>query len=241
MKYLVMDTSNTTCSAGVFEDKKELAYKISFETRTHSETFMPLVHDVMNEANTNYDDISFYGVTVGPGSFTGIRIGMAFVKGLAAVNKIPCVPVSSVEALARSVEVIETEPSKTYLIASFEARNNRVFAGVFKADDYMRIIPDNAYNSDELIEILNKLTNLNDISFIVLGNGTETVRKAIERDGFDKKVKYINYAPGAVIVPKGVAYSAKNILDRGYQPISALELEPTYCAKAQAERLRSAK
>ncbi|MCQ2533488.1 MAG: tRNA (adenosine(37)-N6)-threonylcarbamoyltransferase complex dimerization subunit type 1 TsaB [Clostridia bacterium] len=241
MKCLIMDTSNTTCSAGVYEDKKELSYRLSLETRTHSETFMPLVHEVMEEAKTKYEDLSYYGITVGPGSFTGIRIGMAFVKGLASVNSIPCVPVSSVDALARSVEVVDTPIESTILISCFEARNNRVFAGVFKADDYMRIIPDNAYNSDELIGILLKLSNLDKTSFIVLGNGADTVRKAVERNEFDKKIKYIDYASGAVILPKGVMKASQAIIDSGFQPISALELEPVYCAKAQAERLRSSK
>lgn len=241
MKFLVMDTSNTTCSAGVYEDEREISYKFSLENRTHSETFMPIVHDVMEEAKLKYEDLSYYGVTVGPGSFTGIRIGMAFVKGLASVNSIPCVPVSSVEALARSVDVVDTPVESTILISCFEARNNRVFAGVFKADDYMRIIPDNAYNSDELIEILSKLNKLNETSFIVIGNGADTVAKAVSRNDFESKIKYIDYAGGAVILPKGVAKTSKALIDSGYQPISALELEPAYCAKAQAERLRITK
>ena len=104
MKILVCDTSNQNCSAGVYEDGREIAYELSFETRTHSETFMPLVHRVMEQAKITHKDLDAYAVTVGPGSFTGIRIGLAAVKGMALAAGKPCISVSSTEALARSCE-----------------------------------------------------------------------------------------------------------------------------------------
>ena len=106
MKLLVCDTSNTNCSAGIFEDGREICYELSFETKTHSETFMPLVHSVMEKAGIRHEDLDGYAVTVGPGSFTGIRIGLAAVKGMALAADKKCIPVSSTEALARSCEVL---------------------------------------------------------------------------------------------------------------------------------------
>jgi len=77
MKILACDTSNSTCCAGVYEDGKELSYELSLEMKTHSETFMPLVERVLKNANTNCNDLDATAVTVGPGSFTGIRIGIS--------------------------------------------------------------------------------------------------------------------------------------------------------------------
>lgn len=237
MRFLAMDTSNSTCCAGVYKAGKELGYRLSMEQRTHSETFMPIVHEVMTEAGISHNSLDFYAITVGPGSFTGIRIGMACVKGMAAASGKPCVPVSSVEALARSVEVCDTPQENTVLISCFEARNNRVFAGAYMASNYMRLVPDNAYNADELISILMQLTNLQSLHFILLGNGCDTMNKAIERSEFTSKVLSVNYAPGAVIMPRGIASAATKMVEYGFSPLCALELEPMYCAKAQAERL----
>ncbi|MCQ2482681.1 MAG: tRNA (adenosine(37)-N6)-threonylcarbamoyltransferase complex dimerization subunit type 1 TsaB [Clostridia bacterium] len=238
MRILAMDTSNSTCCAGLYDGDKELSYKLSFEKRTHSETFMPLVHEVMQENGLKHSDLDAYAVTVGPGSFTGIRIGLSFVKGMAAASDVKCIPVSSVEALARSVDPVDTPKDKTIFISCFEARNNRVFAGVFTADNYMRLIPDNAYNADDLIAILRKMTIIGDMNFIVIGDGSNTVNKAINNSDFCTEVLSVNYAPGAVILPKGIYGAAKKLIDNLYEPVSALNLEPMYCAKAQAERLR---
>ena len=82
MKILVCDTSNQNASAGIYEDGKEIVYELSFEKRTHSETFMPLVHRVMKLAKMSHSELDAYAVVVGPGSFTGLRIGSATAKGL---------------------------------------------------------------------------------------------------------------------------------------------------------------
>lgn len=80
MMMLVCDTSNSTCCAGVFEDGKRLSGKLNMEPRTHSETFMPLVHEMMAEARITHDKLDCYAAVTGPGSFTGIRIGLAAAK-----------------------------------------------------------------------------------------------------------------------------------------------------------------
>lgn len=235
MKILVCDTSNQNCSAGVYEDGREVAYELSFETRTHSETFMPLVHRVMGQAKTTHAELDAYAVTVGPGSFTGIRIGLAAVKGMALAANKPCIAVSSTEALARSCEnATATSKEETILVPAIDARNNRVFASAFEDDTMKSLIPEDAYDADDLAK---KIKNMPEVIYgtrrqlLVVGSGAEVMKLAFERN----KVHINVYcAKGAAITPKGVAGAAF------FHPelISARDIRATYCAVSQAERLR---
>ena len=128
MKILCCDTSNRTCCAGIFDDGRELAYELSLEKTTHSETFMPLVMRVFKECGLNPVDMDALAVTTGPGSFTGIRIGLSAVKGMALATGLNVIPVSSLKALALSVENVAADPSDTIIVPCFDARNDRVFA-----------------------------------------------------------------------------------------------------------------
>ena len=235
MKILVCDTSNQNASAGVYEDGKEIAYEISFETRTHSETFMPLVHRVMQRAKISHAELDAYAVTVGPGSFTGIRIGLAAVKGMALAAGKPCIAVSSTEALARSCEnATATAREETIVVPAIDARNNRVFARVVEDDTLKTLIEENAYDADDLAV---KIKNIPEIVYgtrrqiLVVGSGAEALKKAFERN----KVHINVYcAQGAAITPKGVAEAAF----ASPELVSARDVKAAYCAVSQAERLR---
>ena len=235
MKLLVCDTSNSNCSAGVFDDGKEICYELSFETKTHSETFMPLVHSVMEKAGIKHEDLDGYAVTVGPGSFTGIRIGVAAVKGMALAAGKKCIAVSSTEALARSCENATMTPkNETLIVPVIDARNNRVFAQAAEDDTLRALIPEDAYDADDLAA---KIANIPEVIYgkrrqiLVVGSGAAVMKKAFEKA---KSGLNIYYAPGAAIMPKGVAKAAfaKNEL------IDARDLKASYCAVSQAERLK---
>ena len=235
MKLLVCDTSNSNCSAGVFEDGKEICYELSFETKTHSETFMPLVHSVMERANIKHEDLDGYAVTVGPGSFTGIRIGVAAVKGMALAAGKKCIAVSSTEALARSCENATMTPkSETLIVPAIDARNNRVFAQAAEDDTLRSLIPEDAYDADALAEKISKIPEViygKRRQILVVGSGATVLKKAFEKAGYGLN---IYYAPGAAIMPKGVAAAAfanKELID-------ARDLKASYCAVSQSERLK---
>ena len=185
MRLLVCDTSNSNCSAGVFEDGKEICYELSFETKTHSETFMPLVHSVMSKAGIRHEDLDGYAVTVGPGSFTGIRIGVAAVKGMALAAGKKCIAVSSTEALARSCENATMTPkNETLIVPAIDARNNRVFAQGAEDDTLRALIPEDAYDADVLAS---KIANIPEIIYgkrrqiLVVGSGAAVMKKAFEQ------------------------------------------------------------
>ena len=235
MRLLVCDTSNSNCSAGVFEDGKEICYELSFETKTHSETFMPLVHSVMSKAGIKHEDLDGYAVTVGPGSFTGIRIGVAAVKGMALAAGKKCIAVSSTEALARSCENATMTPkNETLIVSAIDARNNRVFAQAAEDDTLRALIPEDAYDADVLAS---KIATIPEIVYgkrrqiIVVGSGASVMKKAFEKA---KSGLNIYYAPGAAIMPKGVAAAAFANMEL----IDARDLKASYCAVSQAERLK---
>ena len=235
MKLLVCDTSDKNCSAGIFEDGREICYELSFESKTHSETFMPLVHRVMERADIKHEDLDGYAVTVGPGSFTGIRIGLAAVKGMALAADKKVIAVSSTEALARSCDNVTMTPKEeTIIIPAFDARNNRVFAQAAMEDTMHNLLPENAYDADELVARVEKIPEIiygKIRQIIVVGSGAVTMKKAFEKAGTKMN---IYYEPGAAIVPKGVAraaFASGNLID-------ARDLKASYCAVSQAERLR---
>ena len=235
MKLLVCDTSNSNCSAGVFEDGKEICYELSFETKTHSETFMPLVHSVMAKTGVKHEDLDGYAVTVGPGSFTGIRIGVAAVKGMALAAGKKCIAVSSTEALARSCENATMTPkNETLIVPAIDARNNRVFAQAAEDDTLKALIPEDAYDADALTEKISKIPEViygKRRQILVVGSGATVMKKAFEKAGYGLN---IYYAPGAAIMPKGVAAAAF----AGKELIDARDLKASYCAVSQAERLK---
>lgn len=237
MKILVCDTSNSTCCAGVYEDGREIAYKLSLEKKTHSETFMPLVHEVMEQAGIAHAELDAYAVTVGPGSFTGVRIGLAAVKAMALAAGKGCIPVSSTEALARSVDnVTAARKEDTLIVPAFDARNNRVFAQAMEDDTAKTLVGEDAYDADDLVK---KILQIPEIIYgartqiLVVGDGADTMKAAFERAGAHVNVYY---ARGAAILPKGIAAAAYAKGETGI--ISGRDIEASYCAASRVKTLK---
>ena len=229
MKLLVFDTSNATCCAGLYDldfgsGVKEISYRISFERRTHSEVLLPLTKEVLDEAGLTNKDVDLYGVTIGPGSFTGIRIGIATVKGMSLITGNKGSEVTSTEALARSVEVLPYD-GKTYILPCFDARNNRVFAALYDTDMNV-IVEENAYDANDLASKIDVNGRI-----IICGNGYDSVASALEG-----KDLLLENAKGAAILPMGIA---KCVLAHGESSLKdAIEVSPKYCARSQAERFK---
>ena len=100
MKILSVDTSATAASVALSEEGKLIGETFINTSLTHSQTLIPMVEQLLNNTKTEISDIGAIAVNAGPGSFTGVRIGVAAVKGLAFANDIPCVSVSTLESMA---------------------------------------------------------------------------------------------------------------------------------------------
>jgi tRNA threonylcarbamoyladenosine biosynthesis protein TsaB len=126
MKLLVIDTALGACTVGVFEDERPLAERSEIMDRGHQERLGGLVRDVMAQAGAAFGDLERIGVTVGPGSFTGLRVGLAFAQGLGAALSRPVIGLSSLDALAASA------PQAGLVAALIDARRGQVYARLFR-------------------------------------------------------------------------------------------------------------
>lgn len=130
MKILALESTAGTASAAVTEDKKILAVVQVGSGRTHSEILLPMAEHLLSSLHLMNNDIDMYAVTVGPGSFTGVRIGVSTVKGLAFGRNVPCVGVSSLRALAENLSAC-----RGILCPVMDARRGQVYNALFRATD----------------------------------------------------------------------------------------------------------
>lgn len=130
MRVLVLDTALGACTVAVFEDDQPLAVRLEPMGKGHQERLGGLARDAVNEAG-GFERLDRIGVTVGPGSFTGLRVGMAFAQGLGAALGRPVIGVSTLQALARSAAGIEAGATRAAVI---DARRGQVYVQLFRGD-----------------------------------------------------------------------------------------------------------
>lgn len=126
MRVLIVDTALGACSAGVVEDGRLLGLRTELMTKGHQERLAGMARDAVADAGGGFGALDRIGVTVGPGSFTGLRVGLAFAQGLGAALDRPVVGVSTLDALAASVEV------GGLVAAVIDARRGQVYARLFR-------------------------------------------------------------------------------------------------------------
>ncbi|MBO4927071.1 MAG: tRNA (adenosine(37)-N6)-threonylcarbamoyltransferase complex dimerization subunit type 1 TsaB [Clostridiales bacterium] len=168
MKILACDTSNRACSCCLWADGRAVDKRFRNDGLTHSQTFMPQVHDLMEKNSVSYEELDILACTVGPGSFTGIRIGVAAVKTMAMVLDKPAVPVSSLEAMAYPFR-----DEDALVVALIDCRNHRAWAAGYYMGEL--VIPEMADDADE---IRSKCVEWRDKNYpgkkiLLIGNGAK--------------------------------------------------------------------
>ncbi|MGN0114223.1 MAG: tRNA (adenosine(37)-N6)-threonylcarbamoyltransferase complex dimerization subunit type 1 TsaB [Acutalibacteraceae bacterium] len=126
-----IDSSSITSSCAVLRDGELLAEGFVNNGLTHSQTLLPMINDTLKKANIGCSEIDLICITKGPGSFTGLRIGMSTAKGLAAPYNIPCVGVSTLEAAAYGVYLSAIYANDTLICAVMDARCGQVYNGIY--------------------------------------------------------------------------------------------------------------
>ena len=224
MKILSLETSAKAVSTAVVENGEVLAYAYQCSGLTHSRTLMPMVEDMLNNAELSLDDIDALAVAAGPGSFTGLRIGVSALKGLAWAKELPCYGVSTLEAMAQNLA-----HTNALLICAMDARRNQVYNALFEAKggSLTRLCPDRAIGLDELIAELTDDTRTK----IVLGDGGKLCHAALERAGIESALAPLPLLHQNAV---GVALAAEKL-----SPVSGAELQPVYLRVSQAERERA--
>lgn len=228
MKILSLDSSALAASVALCENEKVLAEYTINNGNTHSETLLPMVESMLRFFNLTAKDIDLFAVSAGPGSFTGVRIGAATLKGLAFGSEKPCAEVSTLEALAYNLRI-----RKGLICPVMNARRSQVYTALFRSngESLERITPDSAMSISELDQML-------------VEYGEEV---ALCGDGYDITVKGFEKTPLA-FVPEAMrtqsAASVGQVAFNNYQNgifCSDRELGVNYLRPSQAERERAEK
>lgn len=220
MIVLAMDTSSVNATVAVCNENKILGeYTISSE-RAHSQMIMPMLENMLSSLSMTVKDVDVFAVCLGPGSFTGVRIGMAAMKTLAQTLSKPIVGISATESVAASFPI-----SNKYICPIFDARRNDVYNAVYLNGE--EITGDRIIDFDEL------LREMNDKEVIFAGDAVLKYKDII--DGFDNPKWHIAPMNLSMQRASSLAFVAlerakKNDFDNLY------ELSPIYIRLSQAER-----
>ena len=230
MKILALETSAKSVSAAVVENGAVLASSYQNTGLTHSRTLMPLVDGMLKAADLKLEQMELIAVAQGPGSFTGLRIGVSAAKGLAWAKELPCCGVSTLLAMAQNLRHMDGT-----IVCAMDARRNQVYNAVFRAENgqLTRLTEDRAVS---LAELADELKNAEGAKFVV-GDGAKLCYTYLTQQGIPCRM-----APAALVMQNavGVGLAAEELAAEG-KTVSAQELVPVYLRLSQAERERLAK
>lgn len=223
MLILGIDTAAAPCCAAVYDTEKQqtLGSAVINNKLTHSVTLMPVVSDLLKNSGIAASDIDLFAVANGPGSFTGLRIGISAVKGMAFALSKPCAAVSTLESMAYNVAVCDG-----IVCACVDARCNQIYTAVFQTGSgtVTRLTEDGCIKADELAKRLGQY----DGQIILVGDGAQLVKNAADEQGIITRL-----APDPLRYQTGygvclAAINAKQIMPE--------QLMPMYLKLPQAQR-----
>lgn len=226
MKILAIDCTAAPASAAILEDGKILSSAYTNIGLTHSQTLMPMIDCVLKNAKISQEEIDFFAINAGPGSFTGVRIGVAALKGLTLFRGNCIVAVSTLESMAYNYLGVEN----LVVCGAMDARCKQVYTAWFSVGNTVeRLSPDSAMAIQLLGEQLQEL----DHQVVLVGDGA-----ALCYNTLGSELKHLSLAPEQLRYQNAVSVArcAEEKLKNGYQPISSEELLPVYLRAPQAER-----
>jgi tRNA threonylcarbamoyladenosine biosynthesis protein TsaB len=222
LRLLVFDTAGTSCSAGIVRDAEIVATRALDSAQGHAERLPGLLLAVLADAELTLDRIDLLAVTVGPGSFSGIRTGLAAARGIALVTGTRVVPVTTLEALAARTLVDGAPAERLPIVAARDARRGQIFMQRFHAEgqpaDRPRALMPEAASADL------------DGRLWLVGDGVPLLLAQLPPDQAARIQVLPDPLPGA----EGVAMAALAALERGVEPIDGFALAPLYIRDADA-------
>jgi tRNA threonylcarbamoyladenosine biosynthesis protein TsaB len=226
MKILALDTSSIVATCAVLDENKLLAEYILSHKMTHSQKLMPIVQEVLNSCQLKPKDIDVFAVAKGPGSFTGLRIGIATAKGLAHAADKPVVGIPTLEALAFNMPFCEG-----IVVPIMDARRNRVYTGIYKWElgNFYRIKEDMAVELWELINILKERSE----RIVFNGDGTLVYKEKLVEALGDR----VMFSPASTNMARASSVAQLALIRAKAGKLeSYFDLVPDYLRKSQAER-----
>lgn len=231
MKILSIDTSSKICSVSVLEDTNVIIEKNIDDMATHSQKLMPMIDSILNELNMKLIDFDLFSCSVGPGSFTGVRIGVSTIKAFCDVTNVPATCVSSLEGLAYNTLSSNIENNVTVVCSLIDAKNDNVYCGIFKneSDEFIQLGDLYAKNINEVLVILNKYSAS---TILFVGDGAVYHKNLI-----------LEKLPNSIFVEPefnkqtsvSIGIAGFNKYNKGFYGDSN-SVSPLYLRKSQAER-----
>ena len=230
MLLLAFETSAKSCSAALHDGKGLLAESYQNSGLTHSQTLMVMAEDLLKVCGKSAADVTHLAVAAGPGSFTGVRIGVSAAKGFAWGAEKPVYGVSTLEAMALGLGVMDG-----HICCCMDARRKQVYNALFLAENghLTRVCEDRAISLEELKEELLSI----DGPIYLVGDGAELTMRTLGAE-----------IPALILPPEhrrhqrasGVALAAIGAMERG-ESADGAALQPNYLRLSQAERERMEK
>lgn len=230
MRILALETSAKSVSVAVTENGTLLAQAYQDRGLTHSVTLMPLLDGMLKTAGLTLDDMDIIAVAQGPGSFTGIRIGVSAAKGLAWAKALPCCGVSTLEAMAYGVTDFEG-----VVVGAMDARRQQVYNALFRTENgrVTRLCADRAVAMELVAEELAAIPEPK----LIVGDGAALLYDFLHKAGIGCRLASPLHRQQSAA---GVALAAEHLAAQGLT-CSAQELQPVYLRLSQAERERLAR
>lgn len=223
MTIFALDCAGATAGAALLGDGVLLGESFTHVPLTHSQTLLPMAQELLENCRVQPNDIDIFAVTNGPGSFTGVRIGVAAIKGMADAAAKPCFAVSALEAAAYAHRHFDG-----VVCAVMDARRDQVYTACFQKGE--RLTEDKAMSLADLAESLGAFS----LPVLLTGDGTQ---KAVEY--LPSRLKQPCFAadePLRFVRASSVACLAAKKLEAGESPVPAGSLLPMYLRLPQAER-----
>ena len=228
MRILAFDSTATAASVAICDDGKVLSEFLVNAGLTHSRTLVPMLDASLANTDSELKSVDALAISNGPGSFTGVRIGVAVAKGIAFAENLPCIEVSTLESMAYNLILTDC-----VVCAAMDARCSQVYNAMFeiKYGEVLRLCDDRALAVSELKKELTE--KYADKRIILVGDGAELCFKEF----IDTNLS-VELAPPALRFQKAssVAAAAFDKLNKGEKSKTASELLPAYLRLSQAER-----
>ncbi|MBP3655364.1 MAG: tRNA (adenosine(37)-N6)-threonylcarbamoyltransferase complex dimerization subunit type 1 TsaB [Clostridia bacterium] len=233
MNILMIDTSGPACGAALMKDGKLVAEMTLVSGLTHSQRVMPMVDSLLAMSGTEMEEIDVFGAVVGPGSFTGVRIGVSTVKALAHAMGKPCIGVDALEALAANIHAFDG-----VICPILDARAQQVYGAMFEAGDPpVRLTDDEPMKLTAFLDAVEKTGR----RALFLGDGAPVFREMIAAR-MGEAAQFA--APQNTGIRAGSACAAayRRIMEQGEAALQDyVTLLPLYLRAPQAERERAAR
>ena len=223
MKILALETATLAGSIAIVDDAEGLIGEVRVNVRiAHAERLMPSIEWLLNASNTPVKEIDAFAVSIGPGSFTGLRIGLSTAKGLAFAANKPIVPVPTLDAFAG------TMPFCLHMICPMlDARKSEVYAGLYRWEDNYckKILSETAIRPEDLLKTINE-------PVVFMGEGSRIYKSLISEVLKSNAI----FAPPSRMSPSAATVAAIAI-EKINQGITTdpLSLTPFYIRKSEAE------